>query len=153
MQNGNLLATLRVQKNLSQNKMAKIINTSLSSYKSYETNTRVIKLEMLNLISNFFSVSLDYLLNLSNKTHCPNLKKEIDYNLLGINLTLIRKKYGLKQYELAKMFKINKKTICRYEKNPHFVSVSYLYLFAKKFNISVDYLCGKTGAKRKKEIL
>ena len=41
-------------------------------------------------------------------------------------------------------------TISKYEKDPSNINANYLYLFAKKFNISIDYICGKT---LKKEVL
>lgn len=150
MQNGNLMAYLRIQKDISQRKMAQIINVSLSSYKAYENNEREIKLNILNLISNYFNISLNSLLGLTSNLLAFNNNENINYLHLQFSLRLIRKKNHFKQKEISKMFNLSTATICKYEKNPQLVSISYLYLFAKQFNISVDYLCGKT---LKKEIL
>lgn len=150
MQNGNLMAYLRLQKDISQRKMAKVINVSLSSYKAYENNAREIKLNILNLISNYFNISLNSLLGLTSNVLAYNDKENINYTHLQLSLIFIRKKNHFKQKDLSKIFNISTATICKYEKNPQLVSISYLYLFAKQFNISVDYLCGKT---LKKEIL
>lgn len=150
MQNGELMATLRIKRNMSQNEMAKIIGISLSTYKLYETNMRIMKLNDLNCVSNYFNVSLDSLLALTKNTVNSSVFREINYNRLKFNLIFIRKRNHFKQSDLAKILNVSKATIIKYEKNPHNVNVYYLYLFAKTFNVSIDFICGKS---EKKEIL
>jgi len=148
MQNGLLIARFRIKYNLSQQDVANILHISLKTYKNYEANIRLIPLENLNKISVYFNISLDCLLGLSKKNHC--IKKEIDYQKLKYNLWFIRKKSHIKIKKLACEFKITSQSIINYEKKDTPVSITYLYNIAKKFQISVDYLCGKST---KKEIL
>ena len=109
-----------------------------------------MKLETLNKLSNYYQVSLNSLLNLSSKTYSFNTHKEINYKYFSLNLKIIRQKNHISASQLAKEFNFSVTTIYKYENNPQEISLTYLYLYAQKFNISIDYLCCKT---LKKEIL
>lgn len=58
----NKLKDLRLQKKLSQEDMAKIINISRVGYLWYETEKRNIPIEILHLLANYFNTSIDYIL-------------------------------------------------------------------------------------------
>ncbi len=144
MQNGLLIATLRLNKNLTQKDIANYLKISLPAYKLYELNLRAMKLEKINMLSNLFNISLNSLLNVSKTLYSHNENQNIDYNYLGFSLTFIRKRNKLSQKDISTMFNISIPTISKYEKKPETVPITYLYQFAKKFNISIDYICGKT---------
>jgi len=63
---------LREDKDLSQAKMAKILNCSQQVYSNYELGQRDIPTETLIKLSNFHKVSVDYILNITNN---PNINK------------------------------------------------------------------------------
>lgn len=68
MQNGYILAELRNEKNLSQSELAQQIGTTQASVAHWEANRRNIPQDKLLLLSNYFNVSIDYLLgNTKNK--------------------------------------------------------------------------------------
>ena len=56
---------LREDKDLSQAKMAKILNCSQQVYSDYELGQRDIPTEILIKLSNFHHVSVDYILDLT----------------------------------------------------------------------------------------
>ena len=58
------LKELRKEKNLSQQKMAEMLNIKQQSYIRYEQDTSEPCYEMLVIIAKFFNVSTDYLLGL-----------------------------------------------------------------------------------------
>jgi transcriptional regulator with XRE-family HTH domain len=58
----NILKQLRKSRNLSQEDVAKILNTTVSTISRYETGEREPNLESLCMLADFFNVSLDYLL-------------------------------------------------------------------------------------------
>ena len=62
------LRELRTSKDLSQQKLAELLNTSKSSINMYERGEREPGLEMLESIADYFNVDLDYLLG---KTDVP----------------------------------------------------------------------------------
>lgn len=53
---------LREEKDLTQEDMGKILNVSRVAISQWETGKEVIPLEKLNIYSNHFNVSLDYIL-------------------------------------------------------------------------------------------
>ncbi len=59
------LRILRKQKGLTQQDMAEIINTSRSCISNYESGNRQPDNEIINLLADYFSVSIDYLLGRS----------------------------------------------------------------------------------------
>ena len=144
MQNNLILATYRVENKITLKKMAKILNVSLSTYKLYETGIVPMKLEELNTFCNYFNLSLNYLLNFTNIPNADNFRTSIDYKYLKFSLRLFRRQARITQKELAKEFNVSIYSISKYEKDAKHVSLNYLYLFAKKFKVSADYLCGKT---------
>ena len=83
------LKQLRTAKKLSQNELSKILNVSLSSYQKYERekNSVTPSLDVLNRISDYYNVTIDYLLGKETlekdilKTYStlpPNVRKELN---------------------------------------------------------------------------
>ncbi len=59
------LKELRLEKDLSQRSLAKLLNLSYSAIKQWESETRTPNAEAIVVIAKFFDVSADYLLGLS----------------------------------------------------------------------------------------
>lgn len=59
------LQLLKTEKNLLQKEIAKAVNISLRSYQRYESGERKPDSDVLIKLSNYFNVSVDYLLGLS----------------------------------------------------------------------------------------
>lgn len=70
----NRLRELRLEKGLLQSDIAKIINKSERTVGFYETGDRDMGTETLAILSNFFEVTIDYLLGKSDERN----PKEID---------------------------------------------------------------------------
>ena len=66
--NGKLLATLRKQRKLSQERLAKIVGVSRSAVAMWETNSNEPDHETLNKIAELFGVTTDELLGRKSKT-------------------------------------------------------------------------------------
>lgn len=60
------LKDLREDKDLLQKDVAKILNMSQTGYSKYEVGTNDIPTEVLIKLSNFYDVSVDYILGLTN---------------------------------------------------------------------------------------
>lgn len=75
----NRLKELRIEKGLLQSDIAKIINKGERTVGFYETGERDMNTETLAILSDFFNVSIDYLLG---KTNIRNPGKQID-NILN----------------------------------------------------------------------
>ena len=65
-------------------------------------------------------------------------------NRLGERLMLLREESGLTQEKLAEIFKTKKATISRYETGTRDPKLDMLIEFADFFDVSVDFLLGRT---------
>lgn len=149
MQNGMLISRLRVEHRRTISEMARYLNIGVSPYKRYEANIKPMKIQELNALSNYFKVSLNTLLGLSdNLTEYGSY--DLDYKYLRFSLRYIRKINRVTQKQLAKDLKVSAPTVANFEKHPETLKADYLRAFALRFSISVDYICGKT---MKKEVL
>ena len=134
---------IRIKCNLSQKEIADYLTINQSTYSKFELNKAAIPIELLNKLSNYYNVSLDYLLKITDN---PNIKidnKEIDKRQVGENLKKIRKDHKLYQETLAKEIGTSHSLISEYESGKKLVSLTYGYAICKRFNISLDILYGK----------
>lgn len=75
---GTRLKKLRTQKGLSQRQLAKIIGCSHQSIALYEKSKNIKSIEIFQKLSNFFNVSIDYLINgVATNEELSNKEKEI----------------------------------------------------------------------------
>lgn len=63
------------------NELADILNISKSSISHYEKNDHDVPLRNLVKISNYFDLSLDYILNLTDIKRYEDLKKPVDLKI------------------------------------------------------------------------
>ena len=61
----NRIKDLREDRDLTQKEMAKVLNCSQQAYSNYELGQRDIPTDILIKLSNFYKVSVDYLLGLT----------------------------------------------------------------------------------------
>ena len=64
--------------------------------------------------------------------------------MLGTRIKLLREELGLKQEELAKKLAVSPSAIGMYERNLREPNNELILKFANFFNVSVDYLLGKS---------
>lgn len=66
---GDILKTLRTSHNLNQVQLSNELNVSKQTVSNWENNNILPSIEMLVKISNFFSVSTDFLLELDDRNY------------------------------------------------------------------------------------
>lgn len=138
------LLNIREDNNLTQKDIAKILHTSQQNYSLWENNTKIIPLKHLNNLSNFYNLSLDYLLGLSNIRYYENSTSDIDKKIIGKRLKEFRHQNNLTQEQLAGILNTTHSTISAYEHGKTTILTAFAYEICKRYNISMDYLCGKT---------
>ena len=144
MQNGSLLQKLREEKKLTLSDIADELKVTLKTYSLYEQGLWPMPLEELNHLSNYYKISLNALLGLTNREYYYNTEKKIDYKYLRFSLRYVRRMNRVPIYLLAKEFHMAHNTIIKYEKGLAIPNLNYIYLFCKRFKVSCDYICGKT---------
>ena len=137
------LKELRIKNGKTQEDMAAILNIDRTTYNHYEVLENVLPIRHINTICNYFDVSIDYLLGLSNKKQYPNANKEIDKIKAGQRLKEFRKENKIVRQELAELLNTTFSNIAWYEKGRNLISTSFLYTICSKYNVSADYLLGK----------
>ena len=145
MNYGKILKDLRTEELLTQKDIANKLNISRSTYKDYELQIKIIPIEHLNTLSNIYNVSIDYILGLSDTKIKKKSKKNIDVELFKNRIKNFRKENKLTQEKLANTFNTSHSMISDYENGKKIISTPFLYTICKKYNISADYLLGKTN--------
>lgn len=137
------LQDIRENNELTQKAVADILNVSQPTYSRWEKEIEIIPLNKLILFAKYFNVSLDYLCNLSLiKKESKNYNYVVNKELSSNNIINFRKKNNLTQKELAIFLNTTPSTICAYEKSKTLILTSFAYQICKKYNISMDYICG-----------
>lgn len=137
------LKTIRESKNLTQKDMANILEISRGLYAQYEIADKIIPIHHLNKLSNYFDVSIDYLLGLSSKYKYTQSNKNINKEKFSSRLKEFRKENKISQDKLAKNLNTSHSVISSYENGKTLILTSFLYTICKKYNISADYFLGK----------
>lgn len=136
---------LRVDNDLKQKDIASILKVNVNTYPHWESGMYEIPIEMVDKLSKFYNCSIDYLTGLS-KDHGVFINY-FNSEEMFIRLKRLRKENNLSQFEIGSKLGFGQMNWCRYESGKVLIPFSKLYLVAKEFNISLDYLMGKTDDK------
>ena len=138
-----LLEDLRKDHNINQTEIAELLKVKQPTYSSWENGSKIIPLKHLNTLANYYNVSLDYITNLSKENIKTKKIKELDKNIIGKNLKKFRNEYKITQEELAKLLNTTHSTISAYEKGKTLILTAFAYQICNKYNVSLDWLCGR----------
>ncbi len=133
---------VREELELTQREMAKILGIGKSSYNYYETGEHFIPLKRLNDFCNIFGVTMDYVAGFTN-INIPQKKCELNRDIIRTRFKKIRLEHNMKQTDIAKLLNTCQSNISSYENGNTLILTSFLYNFAKHFNVSLDYLTGR----------
>ena len=94
------LIELREDSSLKQKDIANVLNITQQTYSLWENGTKIIPLKHLNSLCNYYDVSMDYVLGLSNVRQYDIVNRVIDKKIIGIKLKEFRKEKNITQYRL-----------------------------------------------------
>lgn len=136
------LLDIRDEANLKQEDIAEILKVSQSNYSRWENGRELIPLNKLNMLCNYFKVRMDYVIGISRDSKCL---KEYDFKkeIIGENLKKLREEKGITQKELAKFLNTTQSTISAYESGKTTLLTAFALQIVEKYNISLDWLCGR----------
>lgn len=140
------LKELREENNLTQEELAKKIDLTRGAYKQYELQYDIIPLNHLNNICNYFKVSIDYMLCLTNQVNYDSKKDSINNEIFSVRIKALRKENNCTQEKFALSLPTNQSIISDLEKGRKLANTSLLYTICTKYHISADYLLGKTDS-------
>lgn len=141
------LFLFREKNNLKQKEVADIIGVSQQTYSTWEVGTKIIPLKHLNELCDYYKVSIDYILGLTDKNLYSGKKIILDKKKIGHNIKIIRSINNLTLRSLAKELNTTSSTISAYETGKTLILTAFAYQIARKYNISLDWLTGKSDIK------
>ena len=136
---------LRIDNDLRQKDIALMLNVNVNTYPHWESGMYEIPIDMVDRLTKIYNCSLDYLTGLSNVR--GSFTKKYNPEEIYIRLKKLRKNLNLSQIEIGNILGFGQMNYSRYERGIILIPFSKLYLIAKNFNISLDYLMGKTDDK------
>ena len=139
------LFTLREYNDLLQKDIAKILGIHCRTYSSWETGTKIIPLKHLNSLCNYYKVSMDYIFKLSKSKTYNNINylKELNKKEIGLRIKNVREVNNLTLRDLAGELNTTSSTISAYETGKTLILTAFAYQICKKYNVSLDWLCGR----------
>lgn len=137
------LKELREKNKKLQKDLAQLLEIDINTYGPYERENDTIPIKYLNILCNYFDVSIDYIFDFTNQPQYPNSIKAIDKKISGTRLKEFRKSNKITQTELGEVLKCSYGTIAGYERGRYLIATPFLYDICKNYKISADYLLGK----------
>jgi len=135
------LKELRKQSGLTQQQLADIVGTTQQNIAFWETGRQRPKQPSLIKLANYFNVSIDYLL-------VGKAQAEEKLSVFPERLKQLRVEAKLTQQQMAEAFNIKQPTYAQWETGRTKPKGETLEKFADFFNVSTDYLLGKTQPKK-----
>ena len=139
----NKVKEIRNELELSQEDIAKILNVKRGTYASWECGSDVIPTRQIYKLAEYFKLSIDYLLEISNQGHMVYHGSDINLSDVGNNIYNLRKKNNLSQKDFAESIGINQSTLWAYEKGKTLITLSSLISLAKVYNITIDSILNR----------
>lgn len=129
---GNKIRTLRIENHWTMNDLAQFVGAgSKSTVNSWERGQSVPSMDKLNKLATLFQVSCDELINAGKVNYLAKLEE-------------LRKSKGITQRELSKETGMSFQSISFYERGEREPGVKALINLADYFNVSIDYLVGRS---------
>ena len=139
----NNLRWCREELEMTQAELGYIFGVSDAAVRSWETAHDSIPLPKLIKFCNMYDYSLDFVCGLIRR-NIKYGKFETDKVKIGKKLKELRTKLNLSQQALADECKISQTTYSGYETGHYLINTSNLYYICKTYNVSMDWIVGRT---------
>ena len=139
----NNLKDCREDLDMTQEELGSIFNVKRKTISGWESNHRTIPFNKLIKFCDLYDYSLDYTVGF--------IRRNIRYGkiktskiMIGENLKEIRKDLNVTQNTLSKKCCISQSTYSAYENGKNLISTITIYTICITYNISMDYIVGRT---------
>ena len=136
------LECLRTELNLKQKDIAEILKIKQNTYSKWERGINDIPLYKLNELANFYKVTIDYLMGITNE-NLYNIKEynsQISLLTMAERIKSLRKNIDYSQKQIADYIGFNQRTYAHYEDGSRVPTMYKLFFIANFYNISMDYI-------------
>ena len=131
----NRLKKLRKEKELTQADLAKVLNTNQSQYGKYENGKTNLSIENAQILSEYFGVTLSYLLGLDDNSGTDGSKKMTPFQ------SLVRDR-GMSLKEISEATGIAYPTLSGYNQGIRTPKKKNAQILSEYFGVSIPYLLG-----------
>ena len=125
-----------------KSKRAKIIGISNTTYSNAYNYGIIPKTSSLIIIADYFNISVEYLIGNTDNEHFEKSKHPIQFKERLIKLQ--KEKNSFTVYELSQRIHIHRNNIAQWIKLNCIPLIDDLIIVADFFDVSVDYLLGRT---------
>ena len=140
----NNIKECREELEMTQEELGFVFGVSKKTVSGWENSYDTIPFNKLIRFCNLYDFSMDFVLGFSrNNTKYDKIKT--DKEKIGTKLRGLRKSLGLSQQQIANECKISQTTYSSYETGHFLINTLTAYSICKKYNISMDYLVGRTN--------
>ncbi len=136
----NRLKELRKENNLLQKDIAAFLKMSQNGYSQYETEITDVSTTILRRLSEFYNVSIDYILCLTNIKDKYMPSKVITPTNYMNRLSEIRNDLDLNQFEVANILNMSQTGYSAYEVGICDIPTKVLKKLSLYYNVPIDYL-------------
>ena len=135
------LADIRNAAGMTQSKLASELGTTQQTINKYENGDRDIAISKVMHIADYFKVSLDYLMGVSEFCEVaePKCSESVSKRLGDC-----RMQKRLSQKELAELLDTSQQQIGKYETGKQEITSRRFIKYAEVCGVSLDYLAGRT---------
>lgn len=137
------LVDIRQDLDMTQKNMSEQIGVKQGVYSRWENGKEIIPLRRLIKFCNITSYRMDYITDLTRTEKRNPVNMEVDSKVCGERLKKWRKENKITQKELATFLNTTQSTISAYESGEVLILTAFLYQIAKKYKISMDWICGR----------
>lgn len=145
----NRIKELRKKSNISQQKLASLLNVHQTAISQWETGRTTPDIETANIMAKLFNVTLEYLLNLDSIIDDAILTRDTK----PLNTKKLRADKGYSQQDLAILLDVSRSTVAMWESGASQPDNDTLLRIAAIFDTSVDYLLGRNADKIPRSII
>ncbi|MDE7208522.1 MAG: helix-turn-helix domain-containing protein [Clostridia bacterium] len=137
---------LRKEFNVSQPQLAKEIGYGKSVISSWEIGTQIPSAKAIIILSRYFQVSADYILNVTNdNTMLHRIDDfDVDISIFNKRLKKLRISKNLSQDQLAKRTGLTQTSINHWENGKCQPNANAIVALARYFDVTTDYLLGES---------
>ena len=146
----NNLKDCREELGMTQKELGYVFGVSKNTVSGWENGHDSMPFNKLIRFCNLYDYSLDYA--------CGFIRRNIKYAKIKTNkikigkkLKELRSELNITQTMLAEKCGISQSTYSSYEKGKYLINTLTIYSICKKYNISMDYIVGRTNKKNIKQ--
>lgn len=139
------LKEIRIGKGLTQRQVAESIGITEQSFQRYERGTVKPGLDILVALSNFFDVTIDYLVGKSDLPDYSSSEDTTPFPLMAIRLRKLREEKGLDIFTVSEAIQENPRNYAGYEEGEVLPRLRVICALADYFDVSLDYLVGRSN--------